>query len=222
MSQFNYSDWDACGVGSSVTWEEDSHNRRRIDLPELPPEQEAMLARMVPPDQREMLLNREMSIRGQSEHRAILVERHPDRLVVEIRTRVTVQGRRQEFTRRDILHSTPQPAESDVQVVVSHGESADGNESATVEKHSWADLFKGTPTVEGDETIEVTGKPMRCRWSEQSAQTPAGLFQVRTWRCEEIPGGIARWSLRLEGPNDLQTIETKILSYDRKELRSSP
>jgi len=220
---FDYDGWASFGIGSSVTWEEDSHSRRRMPpLPEpLTAEQKEKMASILPPEQVEMILKGEMSIRILSENRATLVERHPDRLVLEIRTRVTTQGHRQESTHREELHAVPPPAAPDV-LVVSSWESEDGSESGTVEKHSWSDLFKGAPTVEGDETIEVMGMPMRCRWSEQSAPTPVGLFQVRTWRCNEIPGGIVRVSLRMEGAGEQKSSDTRVLSYDRKELRSAP
>ena len=217
MSEFNYSDWATCGVGSSVTWEEDSSSRRRLtDLPEsLTAEQLEMMTRQLPPEQREMILKREMSHRMLTEHRATLVERHPDRLVVEIRT--TIQGRPEGFALQEVLPAVPPPPEPHSQVILHREwEDENGGGSTTVTKQSWDDLFKDAPTTEGEETIDVAGRPMACRWTEKAAQTPPGLLQIRTWRNDDLPGGCARFSLRLEGPVTSQTILTKVVSFDRK------
>src|SRR4030095_3290356 len=126
----------------SVTWVDDSFSRRRLtDLPEsLTVEQLEMMAGVVPSEQREMILKREMSHRMLLEHRAMLVERHPDRLVVEIRT--TIQGRPEGFTLQEVLHAVPPPPEPHGPTI-SHREWEDenGSGSATVIKEFWDDLF---------------------------------------------------------------------------------
>ena len=213
MELFNYSDWATCGLGSSVTWEEDSHSRRRLDLPDSVTEEQ--IVAMVPPEQREMFLKREMSFRNLSEHTATLIERHPDRLVLEIRT--SVPGRPEGVTLQEVLYSVP-PPEPDSQVI-SHKEweSEDGTGgSATVTKLSWDSLFKDAAVTEGEETIDVAGRPMACRWTEKSVQTPTGLLQQKTWRSDDIPGGWARCSMRMEGPVDSGTSLATVRSFQRK------
>lgn len=221
MSQFEFSAWATCGVGSSVSWEEESFTRKQlIDLPEsLTAEQLEIIAQTLPPEQREMIPKREMSFRILRQCRATLVERHPDSLVVEVRS--SVPGHEEGFTLQEVLHAVPPPPEPEVRVV-SHWEDEDGSGSATVVKRSWDDLFGEGTTTEGEETIDVAGRPMTCRWTERSARTPEGLLHNKTWRCAELPGGIARFSFRMEGPRDQQTLDTRIVSFERKELRAPP
>jgi hypothetical protein len=221
MYEFDFSGWAAFGVGSFVLWEEESFTQRHRDLfQELTPEEREEMMRQATPEEAELLAGMsEMSIRINSEQRATLIERHPDRLVVETWSRTTRQGRRNEFTSREILLAHP-PPEPEVQVI-SRWEDGKGN-SAVVEKRSWSNLTQGKPALEGDETIEVAGRPTLCRWSDRSVQLPMGALQIRTWRCDDIPGGIARYTMRMDRPDQLQTVQSRIVKFERKELRPSP
>jgi hypothetical protein len=198
-----------------VTWEDESFSRRRLDLPEMTAEQTEMLLSTVPAEQREMFRKGEMTFEIRTRHQATLVERHADRIVLEIATRASGPGVDQKFTRREVIPAVPPPPRSGIQEI-SHWEEEDGSGSATVVKQSFDDIFKGVIPTEGEETIEVAGRSMACRWIERVTDTPMGRFQVKFWRSPEIPGGIARASMRTDGPMEKQTGETKIVSFERK------
>ena len=202
----DFAGWASCGVGSSVTWEDHTVSHRHLAVPEpladATPEQLEMLDRF-----------RVMSFEMTSLHHAILVERTPDRVVVDVTSQPWGPGLDQKFTRREVLPAVPPPEPATREI--SHVEDEDGG-SAVVVKQSWDDLFRGVPATEGDERIDVAGRAMACRWNERAIDGPTGRFQVKFWRCADIPGGIARSSVRMEGPMEQQTVDTKIIALERK------
>lgn len=68
---------------------------------------------------------------------------------------------------------------------------------------------------EGQETLEVAGKPLKCRWVEKAFTLDGKTTVTKTWSSGEVPGGLVRKDVRNEGEPDLQ-LRLTILEYLRK------
>ncbi len=62
----------------------------------------------------------------------------------------------------------------------------------------------------GVETLELAGRRLRCRWTEEAYPNGADArwYVRKTWRAAEIPGGIARTEITLAGRPDLAEVVT--------------
>lgn len=45
---------------------------------------------------------------------------------------------------------------------------------------------------EGDETLDLGGKKVKCRWKETEGEWERQKAKIKTWWSDEIPGGIAK------------------------------
>lgn len=82
---------------------------------------------------------------------------------------------------------------------------------------------KGTATVkvlgQGDETLALDGKEMKCKWIESEVETTEGGYATKAvtkvWICEEIPGRLAKVVVKVSQPQALE-MELVVASYEKK------
>lgn len=86
---------------------------------------------------------------------------------------------------------------------------------AKVEKKTEPATAEKPQTKEGDETIEVAGKKLKCHWTETTMKTEGGGTAVsKVWMWEEIPGSVARTESRSQmGDMGAQSTTMAVTEY---------
>ena len=93
--------------------------------------------------------------------------------------------------------------------------SNDDGTSGTAES-AWMSLSEDAPAeAEGEETLQVAGQELRCRWVLRTLRVPASAIRIKTWYSDRIPGGIARIESRVEGQPE-QGSTTTVVSFLKK------
>ncbi|MBI3856120.1 MAG: hypothetical protein HY293_10575 [Planctomycetes bacterium] len=198
----DFAGWAGCNIGSFVTYESESLTRMSLPGQGLAPEMLASLRALMP----------EMSFRSTSEITVTLAERHPDRLVLEILSRLTFDGQTQETRRREALPALP-PPEEPVQETFREEDGEGGY--AEVAKVGWNQIFKDAVPKVGEETLEIAGRTLPCRRVEKSADEPMGRISLTTWHSDQVPGGCVRSVVLMSGSSD-QTVTTQVRAFERK------
>ena len=68
---------------------------------------------------------------------------------------------------------------------------------------------------EGEETLTVGGRPIACRWTRRSVLQGGQRTTLQVWRSPQIPGGLARSVVRVEG-DPPQQWSTEVVSFLKK------
>jgi hypothetical protein len=63
---------------------------------------------------------------------------------------------------------------------------------AKVEKKTEPTAAEKPATKEGDETITVAGKSLKCHWTETTIKQEGGTIVSKVWMCDDIPGSMAK------------------------------
>jgi hypothetical protein len=73
----------------------------------------------------------------------------------------------------------------------------------------------GAVDKEGDEDVDVGGKPYKCHWIQTSTTSPAGKVIMKLWFAKEVPGGLVR--SEVGDPAEPETlIKTVLLRFGEK------
>jgi len=75
---------------------------------------------------------------------------------------------------------------------------------------------KFTKSAEGEETIEVLGRKMKCRWIEGKVEKDNLKGKGKTWFHPDIVGGVAKSTFKIEEPIQA-TAETAVVETRLKE-----
>lgn len=90
----------------------------------------------------------------------------------------------------------------------------DGTDGAA--ESAWMSLSEDAPAeAEGEETLQIAGQEIPCRWMLRSLRSPVSGVSVKTWYSDRIPGGLARAETRFDGqPGQVWT--TTVVSFLKK------
>jgi hypothetical protein len=70
--------------------------------------------------------------------------------------------------------------------------------------------------AEGEETLEIAGRKLLCRWRRVGTREDGGIrTEATTWTCDQIPGGLARSEFRVDG-DPPQSWSTEVVAFDKK------
>lgn len=67
----------------------------------------------------------------------------------------------------------------------------------------------------GEETLQVAGQDVPCRWELKSYRNGPHRISLKTWHSDRIPGGVARFESRVEGMPE-QDSTTTVVSFLKK------
>jgi hypothetical protein len=78
---------------------------------------------------------------------------------------------------------------------------ADGSKKDLTEKVSLParDPQATKPVYAGEQEIEVSGKKLKCRWTESTDEKKGTTRKTRTWYCDSVPGGLVRQEMEMSG-----------------------
>jgi hypothetical protein len=67
----------------------------------------------------------------------------------------------------------------------------------------------------GSESITVPAGTFKCEWIEVELENPQGKGTVKTWTCDEVPQGVVKSVMKMEGAMAMETV-TELTSLEKK------
>jgi hypothetical protein len=84
-----------------------------------------------------------------------------------------------------------------------------------LESNAAGPSFEDPTEVGGEETLQVAGQDIPCRWELKSFRTGPNRVHLKTWYSDRIPGGVARFEGHVEGMPE-QDSTTTVVSFLKK------
>jgi len=125
-----------------------------------------------------------------------LAEITPDNAVIEVKTAMEMMGQKQEMPAQKVS----------VPAKVGKAEAAKANLPQGV---------NGDTKEVGTETITVAGKGYDCKVTEFSGEQQGIKTKGKVWRCDEVPGGVAKVDMNFEGAQ-AGNMSMQLVSVDTK------
>jgi hypothetical protein len=68
-------------------------------------------------------------------------------------------------------------------------------------------------SASGEETVEISGRPVRCRWVEHRGKTTDVDYVRRLYFSDELPGGLVKLEHWLDGPGAKIYTNTRVIDF---------
>jgi hypothetical protein len=123
----------------------------------------------------------------------------PEKAVLDMVVRNRIDGGAFSFPPTEILQEVvipahPEPPEAE------YSSSSESNEDGSWGIAEVSRVPFPPPSAEGDETLQIAGQSIPCRWTLGTNDVGGTRVTLKTWYSDRIPGGVARFETRIEGP----------------------
>ena len=65
----------------------------------------------------------------------------------------------------------------------------------------------------GEETLTVAGKSLKCKWTETTSKSAAGVVTAKIWSSDEVPGSMVKMTSTTKGGDVSVTTEMSVVSF---------